>query len=376
MTYLYNRRRKPTKDYMLGTYPFLHDINRRVVGHPINYYLDGTHYGGFFLFDWFKKIFTPKNLRAVGNVALNVGKKIAPSIESATLKELEKSKTGKKFANIYNTGKQLGKDIYTSGKKIHGEIKGSGAQELINAIQQIESSEMQQKGMGIGDIRKIVTDEYMPQLIKKLKGSGIPTMIVSKRMTGSGKTAIKRQAYTPNRRKLLGANIERILDDYDGHEGGAIGAILASTLPALIPVGMEIAKQIVPMIEQIFLPKGSGFDDSEKMENGFTASENMKSAITQELLDMIAEKQSGGSIGSFFKSIGSKVLPFLKKILPGVANVAKAIFPVAENVIGSELEKSKTGRNIIGAYQGAKDVYKSGRDIYNTGRNVYKSFRN
>ena len=338
---------KPYDKIILGMPVEFEYFDVQNLGHPI------MQMGGFFLFDWLKKIFASPVTRGIVNVA----KKVAPVLEKAALGEIGKTEKGKEIADVYGKAKTFGSRLYDVGKDVYGAVKGSG--DPAYKMAQIIEEAYAKKGSGLNiaggktinpkDTERLVTGVYVPQLISNLKQKGVKL----------------RKKYTPGKKKTLKNRIRKSLKK---QKGGFWQALLP-LLPSLIPIASQMAEHIVPLLSNLFSPG--------KMGSGAFAGGELNAAVGEELAGLLQKyMESEGQLGSGFfdtlKDIGSTVMNAIKEIFPVVKNIFQKVMPVLEPTVLTELGKTKKGQQISDIYSRGKAIGTKG---YNIGKDIYSAFQ-
>jgi hypothetical protein len=322
-------------------------------------------------FDWLKRIFRSPVTKRLAKSAVSIGKAVLPSAERAVMGELARSKKGQKIAKAYEKGKKIGKLGYKLGEKVYKAAKGSGLAKddpAYNLAMKIDRMYSKKGGMSLGS-------PYKSQgMGLELAGAGMVGNLLSRVFIPQLLGNIRRRGFKFHRRpskrmkNLMRNNFIKILKRRERKSGGAIGAVLASLLPTLIPLGINLASEAIPMITQLLTPKGRRV--------GSGAIKVMKKALAKDILKFLQKENKTQQYGSgfldFIKNIGSKVIGVIRKIFPVAKRVAKAVVPVLEPAVLKELSKSEKGQKIASMYQKGKKV---GTDVYQTGRKIYEAYK-
>jgi len=309
----------------------------QTLGHPI------MQMGGFFLFDWIKKLFASPITRGVVAVA----KKAAPVLERAVLGEIGKTEKGKEIADVYGKAKTIGSKLYDVGKDVYSAVKEGSGEDPAYKMAQIIEEAYAKKGSGLNvaggtinpaDLERLVSSVYVPQLIKNLKGSGVKL----------------HKKYTATKAKKLRAAIRKSLKK----QKGGFWAALLPLLSTLLPVGAQLAENIVPLISNLLSPKGS------KIGSG--ASKELNNAVGKEIAQLLQKyMKSGDQLGKGFfdtlRNIGSTVMDVIRKIFPVAKNIFQKVAPVLEPAVLEELGRTEKGQRVADIYSKGKKISK---DIY------------
>lgn len=380
--------------------PFYVDIDE----YPIIGYPTVMVGGGFFLFDWIKKIFTSPKTKKIAKGVFKVAKKVAPVLEKAVVSEVARTgEKGQAIVEKYQKARKLGEKAYKLGEKVYGAVKGSGlnpddpAYNLASKIESMYASKgsglrlagygkkkkykyvktskrgtkikrKYKKGGALGiaggyskggalgiagggmmtekEVRSLITKIYMPQLLHNLKASGIKIQ----------------KKFTKAKKSKFGKGISMKLKKIE-KRGGALPALLAAALPSLIPMGMNLASEIVPLLTNLLTARGQRI--------GRGATKELKDALGKEIAKLIHKRNKYGQTGSgfldFLKRIGSTVANVVRKIFPVAKRVAKVVVPVLEPAVMKQLAKTEKGRKIADVYQKGKKIatkgYKLGKKI-------------
>jgi len=347
------------------------------------------------IFTWLKKLFRSPVTHKIVKGALRIGKAALPSLEKSILKEVPK-----KYAKVYKTGKNIAKKVIKSDihRDVYDLMKGRGNpmyDALYGQGTSIAGQGTMLAGQGKPKYKKHPIDKYS---LKKCKGPlsplediitlaacapkktrpGIAEYVGKKSKGEFSKLTIDKikalimNKYIPaqvnflveqgfkKRKNLTKAKLRALEKKLDKkltkQNGGWIGAALGAA--SLIPVGIELASTIIPLITSLFT-KGT------KVQYG---SGNNKKEIVGEMgkdiAMMLAKEQSGEGLGDVLKTIGKTGLHLFKKFLPVAGRLVKAFAPTVEKVAISELSRSKKGKKFA-------DVYKKGKAI---GQEVYTGY--
>lgn len=316
--------------------------------------------GEGFLLDLFKRIFKSPITKKVWKTTKRVGKKLLPVVEDVGKSELNRTKKGKELLKVYNEGKKLISPTKEFGKSLFKLMPGKGLSvddEMFNTIQVASGLYLAEKGkkklkgtgkqfiMGKGTVpvlnpltlQKVNKDlvyRFVPQMIENLKGNGL----------------VQYKKYTPYKQQILYNRLDK-----RKQVGGWIGTAL--TAASLIPLGIDLATNIVPLISSLFT-KG------KRKQVGRGVKKEVAEQMGKDIAELVLAEQSGEGIGNIIASAGKKLIPFIKKLLPVIGRIGKAFAPTVESVALGELNRTKKGREIASVYNKGKNIVKTGKNVY------------
>lgn len=333
---------------------------------------------GFALLNWFKKIFRSPTTRKIWKATKRIGQHVLPAAEKTLLQEINRTKKGKDFSDMYKKGKNIGKMIYHSGihkdlKKIKGgslnindpmfsigngiklvgngtriagsgtrivgngmRIAGSGTKRKNDPLVKALSKNNKLEKTTIKKINSAIVKQYMPHMIENLKKMGFK----------------QQKKFTPNKKKMMKKRLDSIAKK---QSGGWIGTALS--VASMIPLGIELASTVVPMITSLFTKgKGKQIGSGDKNE--------LNALIGKDIAKMLIHEQKGDGLGSVLAKAGKSAFKILKKILPVVFRVGKSLAPGIERAAIGEISRTKKGKQLTDIYNKSKKIAKSGYNIY------------
>ncbi|HDK27860.1 MAG TPA: hypothetical protein ENG48_12335 [Candidatus Atribacteria bacterium] len=301
-----------------------------------------------------------KKIKAIGSKAIKAirkiikplipfAKKIAPIAKEELFKLFKQSDLGQRIlGNVTGSGLRL----VGEGLSLAGGRRPLPASKLKKKIMRQVRRPTKRRRATRGRkraVRRLKKKVKLLPVIGLLTRTFIPLLI--RRMKRKGFIQIKKFDPRAIQTKLMNALRKK--------RGSGINI---DTIMKLIPVGIDIAKILLPIIKSLFRSKqaGQGLNDSMKGALSEDLARLIKMSMTGSGKTKEQRKKRRAKVLKFFKKAGDKFIQLFKKIAPVSKKVIKKVAPVTKDIILNLLQKSEKGKQIAQAFEAGEKLV---RDI-------------
>lgn len=207
---------------------------------------------------------------------------------------------------------------FGKGLNVGGGLRIAGGKKLF--VRDIESL-----GKSLGTLfkpRKFLKHTFVPHLIDEI----------------SKLSPLVRQLTQPKMRKVM-YNVDKVLKRKK-HQGSGLGLGAILGLISMLPVGIDLATTVIPLIKNLFIKKkgqmGSGIQDK------------LLKRLGKDIAKAMIMKQNGSGIGDIVKFIaksGKAIYKLIKKAMPTIKRIGKpmikALYPIAKKGVEKLLKKKE-----------------------------------